>query len=121
VTNHRSTQTPTPADGFELRVKHTEDTVELTLSGELDLSRTAALQAELTQALERLARSGDTPSRLLVDLQNLTFIDSSGMQLLVVARRRALRHGIDLSLQMGDSPVRRILTLAGVAEFLGLE
>jgi anti-sigma B factor antagonist len=103
-----------------LRVTQGEDAVELTVSGELDLSRAPALKEELTRALEQLAQTGDTPTRLVLDLQELTFIDSSGIQVLVAARRRCLQQGIELTLRLGDSQVRRVLTLAGVAEYLGL-
>jgi anti-sigma B factor antagonist len=93
----------------------------VTLSGELDLSRAPTLKEELARALEQLAQTGDTPTRLVVDLQELTFIDSSGIQVLVAARRRCLQQGTDLTLRLGDSQVRRVLTLAGVAEYLGLD
>ena len=121
MTTDRSTTAPIPPEGLGLRIIHAADSIELALSGELDLSRSATLQAELAQALERLSRTGDTPTRMIVNLQNLTFIDSSGIQVLVAARRRALEHGIELSLELGGSPVGRMLTLTGVAEFLGLD
>jgi anti-sigma B factor antagonist len=121
VTDDRTTRTHAPPDGLELRISRDEETTELALAGELDLSTTPTVQAEIVQTLEELARAGDMPSHLVIDLQNLTFIDSTGIQVMVGARRRALQHGVDLSLRLGDSPVRRMLSLAGVADFLGLD
>ena len=110
-----------PPDGLGIRTTRADDSVELKLSGELDLSQAATLKEEFVRALERLAQAGDTPTRLIVDLQDLTFIDSSGIQVLVSAKRRCLQHGVELSLRIGDSQVRRTLKLAGVSEFLGFE
>lgn len=120
VTNGRSTEYPMPPEGFGLRTTHFPDTIEVVLSGELDLSGTPRLKQELTRALERLARGGDMPVRLVIDLQELTFIDSSGIHVLITTKRRCSQHGIELSLQLGETQVRRVLSLAGVAEFLGL-
>lgn len=120
MTNDRSTTAPIPPEGLGLRTTHSEGAIELALSGELDLSRAAAVKEEFARALDRLARTGDTPTRLVVDLQNLTFIDSSGIQVLVEAKRRAIQHGIELSVRASGSQVRRMLTLSGVAEFLGI-
>jgi anti-anti-sigma factor len=119
--NDRSTAAPIPPDGLGLRTTHAEDAIELVLSGELDLSRAATLNAEFARALERLAHTGDTPQRLIVDLQDLSFIDSSGIQVLVATKRRCMQRGIEVSLRLGDSQVRRMLNLAGVSEFLGLD
>jgi anti-anti-sigma factor len=120
VTNARSSQSEGPPEGPGLRTTHAEDTVELALTGELDLSYVAMLREELGRALERASRAGDAPTRLIVDLRSLTFIDSSGIQVLVAAKRRATQNGVELSLRVGDSPTRRMLSLAGVADFLGL-
>jgi len=104
-----------------MRITQGDDAVELALSGEFDLSRAPTVKEELSRALERLAQTGDTPTRMVLDLRELTFIDSSGIQVLVAARRRCLQQGIDLSLRVGGSQVRRVLSLAGVAEYLGVE
>jgi anti-anti-sigma factor len=117
----RPTETSTSADGLGLRIIDADGAIELVVSGELDLSESGRLEEELTRALEQLGRTGDTPTRLVVDLESLRFIDSSGIHVLVGARRRADRQGVDLSVRIGDSPVRRMLRLAGVAEFLGLD
>jgi stage II sporulation protein AA (anti-sigma F factor antagonist) len=96
-----------------IRTVRVKETVEFVLSGELDLSSVAVLKDELTNAIT-------DPARVIVDLRGLTFIDSSGIQVLVAIKRLCVQRGIELSLRLGDSQVGRMLSLAGVAEFLGI-
>lgn len=108
------------AEGLAVRITHAGGAIEMSLAGELDLSRTATLREELARAIERLERADEAQARLIVDLHELTFIDSSGIQVLVAAKRRCAQHGVELALRVGGSQVRRMLSLAGVAEFLGI-
>jgi anti-anti-sigma factor len=119
--DERSIEPPDQPDGLAMRAAGAGNRTELALSGELDLSQAGALKQQLGHALDSLSSGGDTPTSLVLDLQNLTFIDSSGIQVLVAAKRRCLEHGVELSLRLGDSQVRRMLSLAGVAQFLGVE
>lgn len=107
--------------GLGIRAADIGGGVEFALSGELDLSQAGALKQEIARVLDSLRHGGDTPARVVLDLQRLTFIDSSGIQVLVAAKRRCIDHGIQLVLRIGDSQVRRMLSLAGVGEFLGID
>ncbi|MEY9965227.1 anti-sigma B factor antagonist [Streptacidiphilus sp. MAP12-16] len=80
------------------------------LHGELDLM---ALQ-ELTWRLDMLS-SGPRPD-LLVDLRPVTFIDASGMRLLLRLRARVARTGGRLRVVRGTPWVSEVLRIAQVEQ-----
>jgi anti-anti-sigma factor len=88
----------------------------LTASGEVDLLTAATLERPLEDALT--AREP-----LLLDLSGVSFIDSTGLRLLLEARNRAARPGAGgLALRLGDGGrVRRLLDLTGVLGLFTLE
>ena len=57
-------------------------------------------------------------SRLVVDLRALSFLDSSGVHLLVAARRSAERRQRAVSLVRGPQNVQRVLALTGTESLL---
>jgi anti-sigma B factor antagonist len=82
------------------------------------------LAAELDIAsaprLERVLRQAERQARLVVlDLRDLTFMDSFGLRLIVASNHRAHRTGRRLVLLRGPSQVQRLLTVTGAGE--GLE
>lgn len=81
------------------------------LAGELDLSTIPRLEGRLI----RQARSGP---RLVVDMSAVTFIDSSGIALLLRTHRAAV-DGIRTVIAEG-SQVERVLRLAGIDQVLPL-
>jgi anti-anti-sigma factor len=77
------------------------------LRGEIDLAATD----ELRRRFEAVV----TPGRhLVVDLSGVSFMDSSGIEALCVARRRALREGGSVSLRGPNPVVLRTLEITGV-------
>lgn len=90
-------------------VTHTAgECVILTLAGELDV--TNAAQAE--EAV-RVVWQG-SPSRLVFDLSGLTFMDSTGVRVLVRARRRATEHRRSVALAGLTPSVSRIIEVTGL-------
>jgi anti-sigma B factor antagonist len=82
----------------------------MSVAGELDLYTAPRLHAELTAAL-----SGDAiPACLVVDMSEVGFCDSTGMNVLLAAQRRAREHGGDLQLAGPRPPVRKILQVTGL-------
>jgi anti-sigma B factor antagonist len=95
---------------------HTEDDLCLiSLDGELDLSSTEALDAELSRAEESSA------GRIVLDLSGVEFIDSSGLELLVFATRRSHADTDRLRIRPGRDQVTRLIALTGIDEFLHFE
>lgn len=88
---------------------------QITLVGELDLSSAALLDAAVRAAAER----PDT-ARVALNLAELTFMDSTGLQALLNARLRLAGLGIALVLR-DPSRVRKVLTIAGVEDYFSIE
>jgi anti-sigma B factor antagonist len=80
-------------------------TVVLVLQGELDLTSAPTFEREL-RAAESLA-----PTRLVIDLSGLEFMDSTGLRALLVARERAGAESHQLMLRRGPRQVQRVLEL----------
>ena len=82
----------------------------IALSGELDLSNAAQLE-------ERLAGHINT----VLDLSELSFIDSSGIRVLVRTAQRAQSETWTFSVQNAQPAVVRVIKLVGLDQHLGLE
>ena len=81
------------------------------LRGELDLSSVDALADLIGPLIE------STPDRLVFDLEDLSFMDSSGLALLL---RSAARVGT-VVLRRPSTIVRRVLDTTGVSEVMKIE
>ena len=83
----------------------------LKLRGELDLANADILQEAFDEALETRCR------RIVLDLRQLTFIDSTGIAILISAIERDGTDGTEVRFVPSPAPaVTRVLTLTGVAE-----
>jgi anti-anti-sigma factor len=93
-----------------------DDPYRIELSGELDLASTQAVETELRLG-ERSAAQ-----RIVLDLDRLTFIDSTGLRLLVIATRRSDADGDRLRIRPGSDPlVQRVMAITGMNEYLRFE
>jgi serine/threonine-protein kinase RsbW/stage II sporulation protein AB (anti-sigma F factor) len=81
----------------------------LMLYGELDL-------ATAPQFEERLHGGGD----IVVDLAGLSFIDSTGIRLLITTAKQARGAGLLFEVRNPQPAARRLIQLAGVDQLLGL-
>jgi len=86
--------------------------VVLELHGELDLAGAPLLQEEIDTA------EGQAPAMLVLDLEDLAFIDSSGLRVILSAHERAKERGHAFALTRGSQQVQRLLTIAGVSDRL---
>jgi anti-anti-sigma factor len=84
----------------------------LQLHGELDV---AASTSVLKRLLELDLRSG---LRLVLDLRDVRFIDSTGVRLLLQARAHAERVGAAFTVVAGPPAVMRVLRLVGLDDQL---
>ena len=87
-----------------------DDVVIVRPRGELDLATVETLSA----ALDRIDRAG----RLVLDLRGLSFIDSTGLRLLVALHQRCQRDGLDLLLISPEAPADRAIQLSGLDQAL---
>lgn len=82
--------------------------IRLQIFGELDLAVTGRLQDHI----DSVARAGET---VTLDLSELTFVDSSGLNVLVMAFRQARRDGWELRVERRMTrPVERVITMMGL-------
>ncbi len=89
--------------------------VTVALVGELDLASVPALEQRLV-AIER-----ERPGRIVIDLAGLSFIDSSGLRVLLLAAGRAREGEHELLLTQPTDPVRRVLEMTGALDLLSFQ
>lgn len=108
------TDTHGAAGSAQLSIDHaTLDGIRVVvLRGEIDHT----VKNQLTEAL--LARDGTTPSRVVLDLRGVTFMDSSGINILVTAHRAASGAQGWLRLAGPQEAVLRVLQLVGLDEVI---
>jgi anti-sigma B factor antagonist len=79
------------------------------VSGEIDLYTAPRLHSELAAAV-----MAEGPCRVVVDMAGVDFCDSTGMNVLLAALRRARERGGDLVLAGPRPAVRKILQVTGL-------
>ena len=84
----------------------------ISVQGELDLANADELERELKRV-----ESTDALS-IVLDLSALTFIDSTGVGLLVSAHTRSRADSDRFTLLRGPSSVQRVLELTGIVDIL---
>ena len=95
------------------------DTLVIRLEGEVTLKVTPELKQEMTKALERAANAGT--NCVVIDLENTTFMDSTGISSLVVLRKRSREMGVAMRLQKPSQQVRKILSLVQLTQYFEIE
>lgn len=88
-------------------VRDTADgVVVVVLEGELDLAAAPVLEEELERVEQR------SPRYVVIDLRDVTFIDSSGLRLLLATDARARKAGRQLVLVRGPEVVQRVFEIS---------
>ena len=86
--------------------------------GELDLATVETLRSALDAAIAETLRAAldgcESAARLVLDLRGLSFIDSTGLHLLVALDQRAQRDGFQLTLLAPAAPIDRAIRLCGL-------
>lgn len=93
------------AGGLRATVSRADGTVTVRFEGELDMTAADAAAAVLREA------GAGAPRAVVVDLQGLTFMDSTGVRLLIDAYRRSSGAGHAFAVRDGAGPARRVLRL----------
>ena len=88
----------------------------LHIHGDLDTMGTQMVRDELVTAIT----VSDTTKNVLIDLDDVSFISSAGMALLLVSGKRLRRDGIDLILAAVDGRIFEVLSLAGFQELFNV-
>ena len=97
----------------EIRVRSLDATVTVALVGELDDAAVPSVEASILRAaVDHAAR------RLRLDLGGLTFIDSSGLAMLIRIERRSGENGFRFSVVEPSEAVRTRLDRTGLLTLL---
>lgn len=86
--------------------------VRLALAGEFDLSNASHVE----DALKEIER--ERPPVLVLDLRELTFMDSTGLRVMVSADARARDDSRRLAVVQGPEPVHRVFRITGLDDHL---
>ena len=106
---------PVPAPQFLVGVSRSESSVVVEVDGELDL----ATAPQLRDRLVALAEEGQT--QVILDLTRLSFIDSTGLSVLVMALNRARADGGSVLIRNPSQSVLRILEITGLVSVFTIE
>jgi anti-sigma B factor antagonist len=85
----------------------------ISLTGELDLSGTTALEEEIGRLVEQ-----EAVARVVLDLRELEFMDSSGLRMVALAERRLRGVGRALVLVRGPETVQRVFAITRMDQHL---
>lgn len=99
---------------LRLRVRHIGAAALVETGGEIDLHSAPQLRAALLKACEMPA------PRIVVDLSEVTFIDSTGIGVLVGALKRARESGGEVHFCGIQTRVRRVFEITGLLRVLPL-
>jgi anti-sigma B factor antagonist len=99
-------------DQLQIEVRQEADRVIVALVGELDMASAPRLQSTVEgEALLETAT-------VVLDLEQLGFVDSTGLRIILLARERCAERGQAFAVTRGTPQVQRLLSVTGVAEHL---
>jgi len=97
---------------LELTTETEGTTVRLVLTGQLDIAGASRVEREL----ERIEQ--EPPATIVLDLRALTFMDSTGLRVILAADGRAREQARRLVLVRGSDTVQRIIEMTRLDERL---
>ena len=78
-------------------------------AGDIDVATAGPLREELLALVE-----AEQPEHLVIDLRDVTFMDSAGLSVLIRVRKQQLQHGGDVTVVNPSPRVDRILKITGL-------
>lgn len=103
-----------PQPSFRIDAAHQTDAYVICIEGELDLGRCPDLELALEEAERTEA------GRIILDIEELTFIDSTGLEALLKASRRSASNGNRLQITRGKGHVADLFRLTALDRALPL-
>jgi anti-sigma B factor antagonist len=97
---------------FRCRVEPDREIVRVIPFGELDVDTVA----QVADRVSEMQQAGF--AEVVLDLRNLTFMDSSGLHLVLAADRMARSNGTRFVLIAGSRPIQRLFEIVGLQEIL---
>jgi anti-sigma B factor antagonist len=99
-------------DQLQIAVRHEGSRAVIALDGELDMASAPLLQGAFDDT------KLDPDTMVVLDLQSLQFIDSTGLRAILSLRERCRESGRQFAVTRGSPQVQRLLDITGVAEHL---
>jgi anti-sigma B factor antagonist len=97
---------------FSVTVDDVNDTIRVAPRGELDMATVPRFD-DVVRACEQ-----EPASTIVVDLHDVTFLDSTGLAALLQARNRSLGNGHRLLFLQASTPVRKVFEISGMGSVL---
>jgi anti-sigma B factor antagonist len=101
-------------EDLSIHVRKVDELQVFELSGSLDMATAPTVRAALLEAADR----GD--HRLVVDLNRVEFLDSTGLGALIGAQRRAKEGGGEIRLAVPEGQILRLLRITGLLRVFGV-
>jgi anti-sigma B factor antagonist len=95
-------------DHLAVICEQTSEHLVVQVAGELDIATAPALERQLQNAW------ASDPPALVLDLQGITFIDSTGVKLILEAHQRAIAEEKPFGLRRVPRQAKRVFDLAGL-------
>ena len=99
-----------------VEINVTGEVVTARLSGEIDHHSARAMREEIDNAVEL-----NMPTLLVLDFKDVSFMDSSGIGLVMGRFRMLSKSGAELHITGASSPIHKMLKLAGIEKLAKLE
>ncbi|HEY0517627.1 MAG TPA: STAS domain-containing protein [Solirubrobacteraceae bacterium] len=99
-------------DPLTINLRRESDRAVVEMEGELDMANAPLLQSTIEGAELASAKT------IVLDLQQLTFLDSTGLRVILSARELCWRRGQEFAVTPGSQQVQRLLSVTGVGEHL---
>lgn len=103
------------SDELVVEAQRDGDTTIVALRGEIDLATADRVREALTRAIS------ESPRRLTVDLSHVTFIDSSGLHVILDTYTLCRESGATLTIRPGPPSVQQVFELTNLLEYLPFE
>ncbi len=93
---------------IDIKTEHNGDALIFRLKGSLDLATSPIVRAALLEA------TNEGKHEIIVDLTQVSFIDSTGLGALIGGHRRAMENHGSVSLVILEGPIERLLNITGL-------
>ena len=97
---------------FEVEIERSDQAATLLVRGEIDIDSVSRLELARDSALEH------GPEELVIDLRSVSFVDSTGLRLLLETHTLALGGNWNLTLLKPDEHVMRVFEVTGAERHL---
>jgi anti-anti-sigma factor len=100
------------SEPFRIEVDPHRETIVVAAHGEIDIDSAGQLDRQVHELLERGF------ARIVLDLRNVTFLDSSGLHVILDASAASADAGVEFAIVQGPSSVQRVFEVTQTASAL---